>query len=71
MMQYLNEAGIRAAERWRSFKVTEFERRQMAAVRKELHEEYKAAVGLNIQPSQRLPPRQEYPATLRLDRQPP
>ena len=40
---------IRAAERWRSVKVTEFERRQMAAVRKELDEEYEAAVGLNIQ----------------------
>jgi putative transposase len=42
---------IRAAERWRSVKVTEFERRQMAAVRKELDEEYEAAIGLNIQPS--------------------
>jgi putative transposase len=42
---------IRAAERWRSVKVTEFERRQMAAVRKELDEEYEAAVGLNKQPS--------------------
>ena len=42
---------IRAAERWRSVKVTEFERRQIAAVRKELDEEYEAAVGLNEQPS--------------------
>jgi hypothetical protein len=42
---------IRAAERWRSVKVTEFERRQMAAVRKELDQEYEAAVGLNVQPS--------------------
>jgi hypothetical protein len=32
-------------------KVAEFERRQMAAVKKELGEEYEAAVGLNIQPS--------------------
>jgi hypothetical protein len=31
--------------------VTEFERRQMAAVRKELDEEYEAAVSLNVQPS--------------------
>jgi hypothetical protein len=37
---------IRAAERWRSVKVTEFERRQMTAVRKELDQEYEAAVGL-------------------------
>jgi len=28
--------GIRAAERWRSVKLTEFERRQLAAIRKEL-----------------------------------
>ena len=33
---------IRAAERWRSIKVTEFERRQMTAVRKELDQEYEA-----------------------------
>ena len=38
---------IRAAERWRSVKVTEFERRQMAAVRKDLDQEYEATVGLN------------------------
>src|SRR5499433_3247486 len=42
---------IRAAERRRSVKVTEFERRQMAAVRKELDEQYEASVGLDAQPS--------------------
>ncbi len=40
-------AMIRAAERWRNIKVTEFERRQMAAVRKELDELYEAESGLN------------------------
>ena len=40
---------IRAAERWRSIKVTEFERRQLAAVRKELDQEYEAQVGLKTQ----------------------
>jgi hypothetical protein len=30
----------RAAKSWRSVKVTDFERRQMAAIRKELDEEY-------------------------------
>ena len=40
---------IRAAERWRSIKVTEFERRQLAAVRKELDQEYEAKVGLKTQ----------------------
>jgi hypothetical protein len=33
-------AMIRAAERWRAIKVTDFERRQMAAVRQELDQEY-------------------------------
>jgi hypothetical protein len=47
--------------------VTEFERRQMVAVRKELDEEYEAAVGLNIQPS-KAAARQKYPATFSLDR---
>jgi putative transposase len=42
---------IRAAERWRSVKVTEFERRQLAAARKELDQEYEAAVGLKPKPS--------------------
>ena len=40
---------IRASERWRSIKVTEFERRQLAAVRKELDHEYEAQVGLKTQ----------------------
>jgi hypothetical protein len=42
---------IRAAERWRSIKVTEFERRQMAAVRKELDQEYEATTSLGSQPT--------------------
>ena len=42
---------IRAADRWRSVKVTEFERRQITAVRKELDQEYEAAVGLVAKPS--------------------
>ena len=44
---------IRAAERWPSVKVTEFERRQMAAVRKELDHEYGAAVA-SMQSCQRI-----------------
>lgn len=39
-------AMIRAAERWRSIRITEFERRQMAAVRKELDELYETENGL-------------------------
>ena len=34
-----------SGKRWRSVKVTEFERRQMASVQKELDQEYKAMVG--------------------------
>jgi putative transposase len=40
-------AMIRAAERWRAIRVTDFERRQMAAVRQELDQEYEARNGLN------------------------
>lgn len=42
---------IRAAERWRSVKVTEFERRQLASVRKELDQEYETMVNLDARPS--------------------
>src|SRR5438034_2695284 len=42
---------ISAAERWRSVKVTEFERRQLAYVRKELDQEYETMVSLNARPS--------------------
>jgi len=42
---------IRAAERWRSIKVTKFERRQITALRKELDHEYETAVGLVANPS--------------------
>jgi putative transposase len=37
-------AMIRAAERWRAIKLTNFERRQMAAVRAELDQEYQATI---------------------------
>jgi hypothetical protein len=39
-------APLARPERWRSVKVTEFERRQMAAVRKELDQEYEATTSL-------------------------
>jgi putative transposase len=42
---------IRAAERWKSIKVTEFERRQLSAAKKELDQKYEAQVGLNRKPS--------------------
>ena len=42
---------IRAAERWRAIRVTDFERRQMAAVRQERDHEYEAENGLAPTPS--------------------
>jgi transposase-like protein len=44
-------AMIRAAERWRAIKITDFERRQMAALREELNQEYEARNGLGKTPS--------------------
>jgi putative transposase len=44
-------AMIRAAERWRAIRVTTFERRQMAAIREELDQEYEACNGLASKPS--------------------
>ena len=44
-------AMIRAPERWRSIRVSELERRQMRAVREELHREYEAANGLGTKAS--------------------
>jgi putative transposase len=44
-------AMIRAAERWRAIKITDFERRQMAAVRQEIDQEYEAQNGLGKKPS--------------------
>jgi putative transposase len=45
-------AMIRAAERWRAIKITDFERRQMAAIRQELDQEYGAQNGLAKRPSE-------------------
>jgi len=48
-------AMIRAAERWRPIKVTDFERRQMAAIKEELGQDYKANTGLDKQTSKKAP----------------
>ena len=49
-------AMIRAAERWRAIKVTDFERRQMTAVRQELDQEYDAAIAAPAPASARSTP---------------
>jgi putative transposase len=43
---------VRAAERWRGLRFTEFELRQIAAVRKDLDTEYEAAITRSDRPSQ-------------------
>jgi putative transposase len=48
-------AMTRAAERWRSIRITEFERRQMAALRNELDHDYEAAIGLDASRSRANP----------------
>ena len=45
-LQLMCGALIRAAERWKSIKVTEFERRQLPAVKKELDQEYAGPNGI-------------------------
>jgi len=47
VLKLMFSAMIRAAERWRAIKVTDFERRQMKAVSEELDREYEAQIGLN------------------------
>ena len=49
---------IRAAERWRSIKFTHFERRQIAAIAKELDQEYEAQTGPVATPSKAVAPTQ-------------
>jgi putative transposase len=48
-------AMTRAAERWRSIRITEFERRQMAALRHEFDHDYEATVDLDTPRSTRRP----------------
>ena len=55
---------IRAADRWRGLRFTEFELRQIAAVRKELDDEYELRSR-----RWRGHPSPEFPANPRLDRQ--
>ncbi len=52
VLKLMFAAMTRAAERWRAIKVTEFERRQMAALREELDNEYDAHIGLQTRPSE-------------------
>ena len=46
VLKLMFAAMTRAAERWRAIKVTDFERRQMAALKDELDQEYRAESGL-------------------------
>ena len=51
VLKLMFAAMTRAAERWRAVKITDFERRQMAALRAELDQEYEAQAGLVKQTS--------------------
>jgi hypothetical protein len=44
VLKLLLDSLVRAAERWRGLRFTEFELRQIAAVRKELDQEYEASI---------------------------
>lgn len=46
VLKLMFAAMTRAAERWRAVKITDFERRQMKALRAELDHEYEARNGL-------------------------
>jgi transposase-like protein len=46
VLKLMFAAMTRAAERWRAIRITDFERRQMAALRQELDREYEAQSGL-------------------------
>jgi transposase-like protein len=46
VLKLMFAAMTRAAERWRAIKVSDFERRQMKALRQELDSEYEAQSGL-------------------------
>ena len=45
------DAPTRVAERWKSMKFSEFERRQLSAAKKELDQEYEAQVDLSLKAS--------------------
>jgi hypothetical protein len=55
VLKLMSGAMTRAAERWRSIRITEFERRQMAALRQELDHDYEAAVCLDTGRSRETP----------------
>ena len=51
ILKLMFPAMTRAGERWRAFRITDFERRQMAAVRDDLDAEYHQHVGLADAPT--------------------
>lgn len=51
VLKLMFAAMMRAAERWRAIKVTEFERRQMTVLRDEMDQEYRAQNGLETETS--------------------
>jgi len=52
VLRLMFAALVRVAERWRGLRFNEFERRQIAAVRKDLDAEYEATITRSDRPSQ-------------------
>ena len=67
VLKLMFAAMTRAAERWRAIRITDFERRQIAALRQELDQQYEAHTGL-AKPTLRAHPIAKFPADPRLDR---
>src|SRR5919106_1432205 len=51
VLKLMFSAMTRAAEPWHAIRISDFERRQMAAVKRELDQEYEARIGLLTKPS--------------------
>ena len=64
VLKLMFAAMTRAAERWRAVKITDFERRQMAALRTELDQEYEALNGLTPNAS-KAKPQTQFPSKSR------
>jgi putative transposase len=52
VLKLMFSAMTRAADRWHAIRITDFERRQMAAAKRELDQEYEARIGPRTKPSQ-------------------
>jgi len=66
VLKLMFSAMTRAAERWHAIRISDFQRRQMTAVKREFDQEYEARIGL-LTSRQRMHPTPEFPAHGELD----